>query len=307
VSKIVLDTDIGTDVDDVCALGLALCSPELDIVAVTTVFDNVVVRSRMAASLLRIAGRSDIPIGIGSSHTLLRNRPLHWAGWEGEGLVGPEDADTTPWVGTAGDLIIDLVRANPGEITLVSVGPLTNIAEVVLREPNLPKLVRGLVMMGGLIRIGDTLDNPWAEWNVRVDPEASSVVFGSGIPITMVGLDVTKRVKIDRTGLDPLHASASLLGRTVGAQLAMHMDHHTHRKYAYLHDPLAVGMAIDPTFCQTVPMSVRVETRGELTAGLTLVERPTKDKPATADVCVDVDGPRFEEFFVRRIADFGRA
>lgn len=306
MTRIILDTDIGTDVDDVCALGLALCSPELDIVAVTTVFDNVAVRSRMAAKVLQIAGRSDIPVGIGNSQTLLRNRPLHWAGWEGDAILGPEDAETTPWVGTAGDLIIDLVRANPGEITLVPVGPLTNIAEAIIREPRLPKLVRGIVMMGGLVRIGDTLDNPWAEWNVRVDPEASSVVFGSGIPITMVGLDVTKRVKIERTGLNPLHEAATPIGRLVGSQLALHMDHHTHRKYAYLHDPLAVGMAIDPTFCTTVPMSVRVETRGELTAGLTLVERPTESKPATALACIDVDGPRFENFFVQRIAEFGR-
>ena len=307
MNRIILDTDIGTDVDDVCALGLALCSPELDIMAVTTVFDNVAVRSRMAAKVLQIAGRSDIPIGIGASQTLLRNRPLKWAGWEGEGLVGPEDADTTPWVGTAGDLIIDLVRANPARSRSCRSARSRTSPRRSSASRELPKLLRGIVMMGGLVRIGDTLDNPWAEWNVRVDPEASSVVFGSGIPITMVGLDVTKRVKIDRTGLNPLHEAATPLGRLVGSQLALHMDHHTHRKYAYLHDPLAVGMAIDPTFCQTVPMSVRVETRGELTAGLTLVERPTADKPATAHACVDVDGPRFENFFVQRIAEFGRA
>ena len=85
------------------------------------------------------------------------------------------------------------------------------------------------------------------------------------------------------------------------------MDHHTHRDHALLHDPLTVAMAFDPTFCTTVPMSVRVETRGELTSGLTLVERPTDARPANAHVCVDVDAPRFERFFVQRIAEFGRA
>ena len=99
--KIILDTDIGTDVDDVCALALALSSPEIELAAVTTVFDNVAVRSRMAAKVLEIAGRTDVPVGIGLSQTLLRNRPLHWAGWEGDGLLGPEDADREPWVGSA--------------------------------------------------------------------------------------------------------------------------------------------------------------------------------------------------------------
>jgi inosine-uridine nucleoside N-ribohydrolase len=121
----------------------------------------------------------------------------------------------------------------------------------------------------------------------------------------MVGLDVTKRVKVRRDALDPLFAAETPLGRLVGDQLARHMDHHTHRTFAYLHDPLAVGMAIDPTLCETVPMAVQVETRGELTAGVTVMARPSEAQPANALVCVDVDALRFEAFFTRRIAGRG--
>src|SRR5512141_577589 len=104
--KIILDTDIGTDVDDVCALGLALSSPDIELVAVTTVYGNVALRSRMPAKLLQIAGRADVPVGIGASETPLRNRPVHWAGGEGDGILGPGDAVTEPWAGPAIDLIV---------------------------------------------------------------------------------------------------------------------------------------------------------------------------------------------------------
>jgi purine nucleosidase len=300
--KLILDTDIGTDVDDVCALGLALASPEVELLAVTTVFDDVAVRSRIASRVLEIAGRADVPVGIGHSQTLLRNRPFHWAGWEGEAMLRSEDEGTSPWVGPAVDLIVDLARAHPGEITLVPIGPLTNVAAAIVREPKLPELLAGIVLMGGVVRYGESLSNSWAEWNIRCDPEAAALVFRSASSITMVGLDVTKQVKMRRSDLPRLHEARTPLGQLVADQLDLHMHHHTHRDHALLHDPLAVGMAIDPTFCRTAPLYVQVETRGEFTSGVTVAVAPTEAHPANALACVEVDGPRFERFFVERIA-----
>ena len=100
---------------------------------------------------------------------------------------------------------------------------MTNVAAAIIREPRLPQLLRGIVLMGGIARVGGSLDNPWAEYNVRVDPEASALVFGLGVPITMVGLDVTKRVKVRRVGLGPLFAAETTLGRVVANQLARHI------------------------------------------------------------------------------------
>lgn len=299
--RIILDTDIGTDVDDACALALALRSPEIQLAAVTTVHADVTLRSRMVAKLLRLGGRTDVPIGSGISLSLLRNRPTYWAGHEGVGLLGPEDEGTTPWTGHGVDLIVDLVRANPGEITLVPVGPLTNVAAAIIREPELPRLLRGIVLMGGVVRASDGLHLPWVEHNIRLDPEAAAVVFAAGAPLTMVGLDVTTQVSVRRSDLARLRDAGTPLSLAVADQLARYMDYRQ-RDFTYMHDPLAIAMTIDPTFCRTVPLHVQVETRGELTLGATVATGPTESRPANALVCVDVDAPRFVEFFLERVS-----
>ena len=183
------------------------------------------------------------------------------------------------------------------------IGPLTNVGAAIIREPELPRLLAGHrpdgrhrprrrqpgQSLGGVerpVRSGGRGDRPRAR----------------SARITMVGLDVTKQVMMRRSDLPRLHEARTPLGKLVADQLDLHMHHHTHRNHAFLHDPLAVGMAIDPTFCRTAPLFVQVETRGDLTSGATVTAPPTEAAPANALACVEVDAPRFERFFVDRIA-----
>lgn len=299
MTAIVLDTDIGTDVDDILALGLALRSPELELAAITVVYGDVDLRARMVAKTLALAGAPPVPLGRGISQPLLRQRSVYWAGHEGVGLLdGSEPALTLPH---AVELISQTVRARPGEITLVPIGPLTNLAAAVILDPGIVPLVREVVMMGGVAGRGPDLSLPPVEHNIRCDPEAAAVVFGAGWPITMVGLDVTTRVNLRREHLARLAASGTPLARALADQAGRYMDYRQ-RDFTHLHDPLAVAMLLDRSLVRTAPMHVAVELRGELTAGATVVRPPASDRPATAQVCLDVDAERAVELFLSRVS-----
>jgi len=298
--KIILDTDIGTDVDDALALSLAIKSPEIDLLAVTTVYGDVALRARMARKLLSLAGREDVPVAAGVRQPLLRNRPVYWAGHEGEGLLGPEDSSLPVDRRHAVDLMIETTLANRGEVTLVPIGPLTNVAVALTLEPAMAEHLREIVLMGGVVRVADSLHLPWVEHNIRCDPEAAHVVLSCGAPITMVALDVTTRVTIDRAGLARIQAVGTPFAAAVADQLARY-PRFRERGQTFTHDPLAVAMTIDRSFCRTEPMRVDVETKGELTAGATVATLPG-EKPANARVCVSVDAARFQEFLVGRLA-----
>lgn len=298
--RLILDTDIGTDVDDALALALALLSPEVRLEAVTVVYGDVDLRARMVLKLLRLAGRSDIPVARGIGQPLLRNRPVYWAGHEGQGLLTGEDHDLPLPEGHAVDLIIERVMANPGEITLVPIGPLTNIAAAIIREPRIVSRLRRVVLMGGVLRTGPRFDLPLAEHNIRSDPEAASVVFSAGLPLTMVGLDVTTQVRITRSDCARINAVGTPFHQAIADQVLRYL-HLRRRDWTYLHDPLALATAIDPTFVATRALRIRVETRGDLTTGMTLAELPTDEAPATAEAAIAVDSDRFHRFFLERL------
>ena len=298
--KIILDTDIGTDVDDALALSLAVKSPEIDLIAVTTVYGDVNLRARMARKLLRLAGREDVPVAMGVRQPLLRNRAVYWAGHEGQGLLGPEDAALPVDRRHAVDVIVETVLASKGEITLVPIGPLTNIATALTREPSVAEHVREIVLMGGVVRAADSLRLPWVEHNIRCDPEAASIVLRCGAPITMVPLDVTTRVVVDRAGVERIEAVGTPFALAVADQVRRH-PRFRERGATYTHDPLAVAMVVDRSFCTVEAMQVDVETKGEFTAGAT-VARLAGEGTGNAQVCVAVDAPRFQEFLVSRLA-----
>ena len=190
-TKVWLDTDIGTDVDDVVALSLALLSPEIELVGVSAVYGDVALRSRMALKMLALAGRDDMPVFAGCERPLLGERPVYWAGWEGEGLLGPEDECLEPSPKHAVDALIEAIDENEGEVVLVSIGPLTNVGLALTKDPTIAHKVRLLLVMGGVCRLGaGGLDLPFAEHNVACDPEAASIVFRCGAPTVMVGPEV---------------------------------------------------------------------------------------------------------------------
>jgi purine nucleosidase len=298
MTTIVIDTDIGTDVDDILALGLALRSPELELAAITVVYGDVDLRARMVAKVLALAGAPPVPLGRGVELPLLRQRAVYWPGHEGVGLLA--GGEPTPDMPHAVDLIIRAVRARPGEVTLVPIGPLTNLATAVILDPAIVPLVKEVVMMGGVAGRGPDLSLSPVEHNVRCDPEAAAVVFAAGWPITMVGLDVTTRVRLRRDHLARLAERGGPLAAVLADQASRYMDIRG-RDFTELHDPLAVATLIDRSLVRAAPMHVAVELHGTHTDGATIVRPPTPDRPANAHVCLDVDADRAVELFLSRM------
>ena len=318
--KIIFDTDPGSD--DALALMLALNSPELDVRAITVVPGNVTASQGLenALRMVSLANRCDIPVAAGAQHPLFQ-RLITAEFWHGKnGLANVELPPSKCKVDSrfGPDLIIQLVHAAPHEITLVPVGPLTNIALAVEKDPTIVPLVKEVILMGGSISGGNV--NAAAEANIYNDPEAAQIVFQAGWPVTMVGLDVGDKTLFSQEYLDRL-------GQTHGP-----MNDFVHAVAKYLidlsaqfgapgtpmYDPLAVGVAIDATLVKAPEMHVDVETRGEFTRGETVANRRGAvernvlhgdhyviegvDKvPPNAKVCVEVEADRFLQLFVSRI------
>ena len=316
---IVLDTDIGTDVDDVIALGLALRSPQIDLRAVTTVYVDTVLRARMVQAVLAVAGRSAIPVGAGLGAPLLNRDPLYWAGFEGVGVIEPSGAATIPAVTAhAGpgpfthgvDLIVEQVMGHPGEITVLAIGPLTNLAAAIVHEPRLASAVKRLVIMGGSVqRRMDQLQMRYVEHNIRCDPEAAQIVFQSGAPITLVPLDVTTQSRIRRADLARV-AQSDALGALVADQVERYISAHQ-RDWTNPHDALAVAAIAHPEVLRLRPMHIQVETQGQFTRAETvavLADQPPDDSAralagaATIDVALEVDVAGFERWLIDTLA-----
>jgi len=268
---IILDTDIGGDIDDALALALALQSPELDVLAVTTVADDTATRARLAWKELGLYGRRDIPVAAGAGETLVGpygNRPTP----PQFQALDLQDADPPAARRRATDLIIETLMASPRKVTLVPIGPMTNIALALKEEPRIKQRIERIVMMGG------AFDLLIPEYNIRRDYLASAIVFHSGVPITAVGLDVTLKCKLQGADLARLrqaaHPSAQFLMRLIDLWQGGRAD-----RYPTLHDPLAVAVAFLPDLVETQLGRVSVETVGSnATKGLT-VFTPAKDPP----------------------------
>lgn len=318
--KIIFDTDPGTD--DALALMLALNSPELDVRAITVVPGNVTASQGLenALRMVSLANRCDIPIAAGAQHPLLQ-KLITAEFWHGKnGLANIELPPSKCKVDShfGPDLIIQMVHAAPHEITLVPVGPLTNIALAVLKDPSIVPLVKEVIIMGGSITGGNV--NAAAEANIYNDPEAAQIVFQAGWPLTMVGLDVGDKTLFSKKYLDQLNQAHGPINDFIYAvgKYLVDLAAQFGSPGTPMYDPLAVGVAIDATLVKSPEMHVDVETRGEFTRGETVgnrrdtVERnvlhgdhyviESLDKVApNAKVCVDVDADRFLQLFVSRI------
>jgi purine nucleosidase len=268
--KVIIDTDPG--VDDAFALFLALRSPELKVLAVTAVAGNVPLSVTLpnALRLVEIAGPSTFPVAAGASSPLIRKLVTAAYAHGNNGLAGVEfpaarlDVAKQP----AADLICRLVRENPGEVTIIGIGPLTNVALALRQDPEIISMVRGVVLMGGSLSGGNV--TPAAEFNFYVDPEAASIVFDSGIPIRMVGLDVTRKVELTEQHVAALRAGkgrvSEAAARIADAIMQMSRAEKWHGG-PHLHDPLAVSSMIDPSIVTFEDYHVEIETSGNITAG----------------------------------------
>jgi purine nucleosidase len=304
------------------ALMLALHSPELNVRAITVVPGNVVAAQGLenALRMVSLAGRCDIPVAAGAQHPLFQKliTAEFWHGKNGLANIElpPSKCKVDPRFGP--DLIIQMVHAAPHQITLVPVGPLTNIALAVEKDPTIVPLVKEVILMGGSISGGNV--NAAAEANIANDPEAAQIVFQAGWPVTMVGLDVGDKTLLSQKYLDQLGTSHGPVNDFIYkvAKYLINLSAQFDSPGTPMYDPLAVGVAIDSTLVKAPEMHVDVETRGDFTRGETVANRRgyvernilhgdhyviegVDRVPANAKVCVDVEAERFLQLFVSRI------
>ncbi len=307
--RIVIDTDPGQD--DAVAILLALASPdELAVAAITTVAGNVPVEltTRNALMMCELAGRTDVPVYAGSERPMVRDlvtaEHVHGSsGIDGANLPHPA---LQPAAGHAVDALVDIVmEGRPGEITLCPLGPLTNVAQAIVRRPEVAERIDQIVLMGGGFFEGGNR-TPAAEFNIYVDPHAADVVFRSGIPITMMPLDVTHKALISPERLAMFAAIDSAAGRAVHRMLDF-FERYDIERYGGdggpLHDPCVIAYLLRPGLFGGRQVAVSIETRSELTMGMTVVDWwGATDLPRNAMVMCDIDADGYFALLAERIA-----
>lgn len=309
--KMLFDTDPG--VDDAMALLLALASPEIDLLGVTTVFGNndVSQTTRNALRVLEAVGRAAVPVVAGAAAPLVRPKRTHVSFIHGADGLGGETPDTVnrpsvAWPGAAAGFIADTARAHAGELALVAVGPLTNLALALQLEPRLPSLVRQVIVMGGAVDVPGNA-SPVAEANIISDPEAAARVMGAGWPVTLVGLDVTLKTMMTDAFLRDLTAKDIPAARLIGRIVPVYYRFYTEMvglPGLPTHDPSALALALDPSLFATERVRLHVETEGRC-AGQTVADRRRRNQwPGLpeVDVCVGVDSERLLELYMARLA-----
>ena len=313
-TPVIIDTDPG--IDDALAIMLALASPELDVRALTSVGGNTGLANTTenALRLLHLCGRDDIPVGAGADVPLVRRDSKADAtthGADGFGGVQLEPAPRGVDPRGAVRLLADVVTGSDTPVTLIALGPLTNVAALIAAYPDVAARLERIVLMGGGARVLGNM-TPTAEFNIWYDPEAAARVFAAGIPITMVGLDVTHKALTAPGDWDRLREPGT--GKIAEAVLGM-VDFYTEYYRARLgtdstaqHDSLAVAAVIRPELLTTVSAHVDVEYVGTLTRGMTVVDLDhVGDLPPTADVGVDVDADAFNTLLIDRVVELDRS
>ena len=323
-ARVPLLIDCDTGIDDALALLYACASPAAEIVAVTCCGGNVAARDVAANTLaiLELAGRGDIEVALGReapiARALMITPETHGPRGIGDAVLPVAQRPLSARGGV--ELIVEEARRRPGELTLVTLGPATNLAAAVLREPELPLLLKQVVMMVGAFRVGGNT-TPRGEWNAMVDPEALSVVLQAWSPDgptlwpdpptrpIVLGLDVTEQARILPEHVDRFAARAGgdhlPVVRFVRDALAFYMRFH--QQYdgfygAFIHDPLALAVALEPALARVQAVTVDVELGGRLTTGETIADwRGHWGRPPNADVGTDADTAGFLERFIERV------
>lgn len=282
MKKIILDCDPG--MDDSMAIIMAAKSADIDLLAVTAVNGNypVDVTCINARKTLELLGRTDIPVGRGMEKPIVREVPK-------DPFTHGQDGQAENWLPEpvmplaqdhAVDMIIDIIKANPGEVTIVATAPLSNIAVAMIKAPEIKPMIREIIAISGAFGLNKyaflnaTGDTPQSEWNVYVDPEAADIVYRSGVPFVALGLDVATYFDVNFSAKDIACLEAS--GRPEAKFLCnaiRYVNGRGFEAYCTVIDCMAVAYAIDSTLVETVKAHVGIETKGELTLGMTVIDR----------------------------------
>ncbi len=322
--------DCDTGIDDALALLYACASPAAEIVAVTCCGGNVEARqvAENTLAVLELAGRGDVEVALGREAPIARPLMItpetHGPRGIGDAVLPPARRALSERDGVT--LLVEEARRRPGELTLVTLGPATNLAAAVLREPELPRLLKCVVMMVGAFRVGGNT-TPRGEWNAMVDPEALSVVLQAWSPDgptrwtdpparpLLLGLDVTEQARVLPHHVDALAARAGgedpRTIRFVRDALAFYMRFHERFDGfygAFIHDPLALAVALEPALARAEAVTVDVELGGRLTTGETIADwRGHWGRPPNADVVVEADADGFLDRFIERVGALAAA
>jgi purine nucleosidase len=314
MKRVLLDTDLamgapGSDIDDGFALALAVADPEVALELVTTVSGNTDVdtATRLTLDLLARLGRTDVPV--------VRGAPRSLRGWwrgPADKHPDPQPGAADPRPGQAAVHLVERVLADPGELTVVAIGPLTNLALALAMEPAVATQVREIVVMGGVFLEHTNLSAMPGEFNTWVDPDATAMVLASGAPLRFVGLDVTERVRLTRQHASMLASSDREFGSFAGECAREWIDHKARtspgdprsQDSCAMHDPLAVASVTRPDLITWRPAYVQVEAASPVTRGVMVADLLTLDHhpEPNCEIAVGVESEAFVELFLERIA-----
>jgi inosine-uridine nucleoside N-ribohydrolase len=317
LKRVIIDTDPG--IDDAAAILLALASPELSVEAITTVYGNgpVETSTRNAWRILYAANRTDIPVYQGAGKPLLREPTPEWAsqvhGTDALGDTTIPDPPVRSVPTQEGHATLEIIRritAEPGEITLLCLGRLTNIALALALEPRLAQWVAEIIVMGGAIAVPGNV-SPVASANLYEDPEAAAMVYSAGAPLVQVGLDVCDRVEISESQLEQIQKADTPVSRLLGAATPCLQAYYRSRNLLVdpgsvrYNDLPAVAYAIDPTLFQAQDLFVTIENQSPITRGQTVADRrKTSGQAPNVRVCLAVDAARLSALFTERITKY---
>ena len=276
-AKILLDTDIGTDIDDAWALGYVLKSPSLELLGVTTADGDTAARARLVCKLLYRPGRTDVPVAVGRPTPVAADRVDYQFAW------AEDFRDYRPIATPAVDFLADVIRRNPHQVTLVAVGPLHNIGDLVRRDPDVVPLLKRVVLMSGSIGANAFSPTPVQEWNVHLAIPEAQLVYAASWPLTIVPLDSTTYVRLEDSEREALRSAGTPLAVALETLLRLWTDRPASRMT--LHDQLALAETQEPGrffgLCESMPLRVDAEgyTRVDGKAGhpVTVCLEPKRD------------------------------
>jgi inosine-uridine nucleoside N-ribohydrolase len=289
--KIIIDTDIGDDIDDAFAAGLALSSPEFEVLGFSASFGDTAARARMLDRMLGELGRSDIPVAMGTQAAVNLNAFTQRRYAEGGAFARASHPASV-------DFVLDQARKYPGQVTLVAIGPLPNVGAMIDRDASAFRKLKRVVIMGGNIQ--PLLDPygvappiaPHPEWNIKNDIASAQKLFAAGVPLVVMPLDSTANLKLHEVARTALFAHGSMLTNIL-AGLYYEWSAATRNATPILYDPMTIAWLLDPSLCPLTPMHIRVDD-----AGNTLREAGAPN----AQVCLHSDADAFLRFTVKRVA-----